>query len=65
MELSSPKLKKTSYISGANLQSLKNKQSESALKTFLVSYDVSAVLTAVKYREILYEAKIQHRDITL
>ena len=36
MELSSPKLKKNYYISGRNLQSLKNKQKKSALKKFLV-----------------------------
>ena len=34
---------------------------KSALKNFFVSYDIFTIFTAVKYREVPCEAKIQHR----
>ena len=60
MELSSYMIR-DSYISGGNLQNLKNKQKK---KKFLVTYDILAIFTVVKHREISCEAKMQHRDIT-
>ena len=38
---------------------------KSALENFLVSYDIFAISTAVKHREIPCEAEIHHRDITI
>ena len=64
MELSSPKLKNFVYFR-RELAKPELQTKKFALKKFLVSYDVSATFTPVKHREILCEAKIQHRDITL
>ena len=55
MELSSIKLKKLSYISGGNMQSLKIKQ-KNLLK--VVSYDVFSIFATVKHREIPCEANV-------
>ena len=59
MELSSTKLKKL-VIFQEQLRKLENQTKKSALKTFLISYDVFTNFTAVKHREIPCEAKIQH-----
>ena len=61
MELYSNKIRN---FSGGSLQSLKNKQKNPALKKFFVSYDVFAIFTAVKHKEIPCETKIEHKDIT-
>ena len=68
MELSSSKMKKFLIfpemelssliffnISGRNLQRPEKQTKKSALKKFLVSYDVFAIFTSVKHREISCE----------
>ena len=57
-------------FSGSNLQRPEKQTKKSSLKKFLVSYNIFAIYTAVKHREILCEKKKQqqeqqHLDITL
>ena len=59
MELSALKLKKLLYIPGGNyLQRPEKQTKKSALKKFLVSYDVFTIFKAVKPRKIPREAKM-------
>ena len=50
-----PGVQKTSYISGENLHRPEKQ----------TNFYVLRIFTAVKHREIPYEEKMQHRDITL
>ena len=56
MVLSSPKLKKLLYFR-RKLANPKKQTKQTALKKFLVSYDVFAIFTSVKHKEIPCEAK--------
>ena len=44
-------------FSGSNLQRPEKQTKKSSLKKFLVSYNIFAIYTAVKHREILCEKK--------
>ena len=62
MELSGRKLKKLLYFR-RELAKPEKQTKKSALKKFLISYDVFTIFTAVKHREIPCEVKMQHRHI--
>ena len=64
MQLSSHKLKKL-LISQEGTYKPEKQTKKSALKKFLIAYDVFIIFTAAKYREIPCEAEVQHRAVTL
>ena len=52
-------------FSGSNLQRPEKQTKKSSLKKFLVSYNIFAIYTAVKHREIICEKKTTARTTTL
>ena len=64
MELSSPKLKNLLIFQEETCKAWKEKKKKVCSEEISFSYDVFATFEAVKHREILCKAKVQHRDIT-